>query len=300
MSQREKSAMKGDRCMSGVQVKDFMIHILVGAGLLWVLSACQTSKHAEVMSAENLPGQAQELDQEQDDSAMMDEDFGDSTEFPDESAMMDEAFEDSTEFQDESAMMDEAFEDSTEFPDESAMMDEAFGDSTEFPDESAMMDEALGETMDGPEYSDVQAMPSEPMEDSDHIEEMDIGMMTDSERARLDGAEFGLSHVFFDFDRYDIRPDAVEGLRNNAKILNGQYEDARVLIEGHCDERGTVDYNLELGKRRAQAVKDYLIDLGVRESRIRIVSYGKERPFCMESEPSCWAQNRRGHFLLKQ
>lgn len=197
-------------------------------------------------------------------------------------------------------MMDEPGEETAELQDESAMMDEPGEETVELQDEPAMMDDALGETMDGPEYSDVQATPSEPMEDSDRIEEMDTGMMTDSERARLDGTAFGLSHVFFDFDRYDIRSDAVEVLQNNARILNGQYEDARVLIEGHCDERGTVDYNLELGKRRAQAVKDYLIDLGVRESRIRIVSYGKERPFCMESEPGCWAQNRRGHFLLKQ
>ncbi|MDD9819981.1 MAG: hypothetical protein OXR07_03780, partial [Nitrospira sp.] len=117
--------------MSGVQVKDFMIHILVGAGLLLVLSACQTSKHAEVMSAEDLPGQAQELDQEQDESAMMDESFEESTELQDESAMMDESFEESTELQDESAMMDESFEESTELQDESAMMDESFEESTE-------------------------------------------------------------------------------------------------------------------------------------------------------------------------
>ena len=86
-------------------------------------------------------------------------------------------------------------------------------------------------------------------------------------------------------------------LEKDAELLKSIYKDSGVLIEGHCDERGTVEYNLELGKRRAQAVKDYLVDLGIEESRIQIVSYGKERPFCTESEPSCWKQNRRGHFV---
>ena len=109
--------------------------------------------------------------------------------------------------------------------------------------------------------------------------------------------ESGLSDVFFDYDQYAIRSDAVPILEKDAGLLKSTYKDSGVLIEGHCDERGTVEYNLELGKRRAQAVKDYLVDLGIEESRIRIVSYGKERPFCTESKPSCWRQNRRGHFV---
>lgn len=108
-----------------------------------------------------------------------------------------------------------------------------------------------------------------------------------------------LAHVFFDFDQYSIRPDAVSVLEKNAELLNNKFKHSSVLIEGHCDERGTVEYNMELGKRRAQAVKDYLADLGVNESRILIVSYGKERPFCRESKPKCWQQNRRGHFVLQ-
>ena len=109
--------------------------------------------------------------------------------------------------------------------------------------------------------------------------------------------ESGLADVFFDFDQYAIRPDAVPVLEENAGLLKDTYKNFSVLIEGHCDDRGTVEYNLELGKRRAQAVKDYLVDLGIEESRIQIVSYGKEKPFCAESEPSCWQQNRRGHFM---
>ena len=109
--------------------------------------------------------------------------------------------------------------------------------------------------------------------------------------------ESRLADIFFDFDQYAIRPDAVPVLEENAGLLKDTYKNFSVLIEGHCDERGTVEYNLELGKRRAQSVKDYLVDLGIEESRIRIVSYGKEKPFCAESEPSCWQQNRRGHFV---
>ncbi len=109
--------------------------------------------------------------------------------------------------------------------------------------------------------------------------------------------ESGLADVFFDFDQYAIRPDAVPVLEENAGLLKDTYKNFSVLVEGHCDDRGTVEYNLELGKRRAQAVKDYLVDLGIEESRIQIVSYGKEKPFCAESEPSCWQQNRRGHFV---
>ena len=108
-----------------------------------------------------------------------------------------------------------------------------------------------------------------------------------------------LEHVFFGFDQYSIRQNAVPVLERNAEMLNGLYKGDDVLIEGHCDERGTTDYNVELGKRRAQAVKDYLVGLGVKASRIRIVSYGKEKPFCRESEPACWQRNRRAHFVLQ-
>ncbi|MDT7041783.1 peptidoglycan-associated lipoprotein Pal [Candidatus Nitronereus thalassa] len=108
-----------------------------------------------------------------------------------------------------------------------------------------------------------------------------------------------LEHVYFDFDQYVIRPDAVSTLQANAQLLNGKYENSSVLIEGHCDERGTRDYNLVLGERRAQAVKNYLTDLGVSPSRIRIVSYGKERPSCSVSQEWCWQKNRRGHIVVQ-
>ncbi len=107
-----------------------------------------------------------------------------------------------------------------------------------------------------------------------------------------------LSDVFFDFDRFAIRQDAQATLEANArwfKTANGR----KVLIEGHCDERGTVEYNLVLGEKRAQSVKQYLQELGVPASQIQITSFGKEKPFCTEHSEACWQQNRRAHFVLQ-
>ncbi|HLZ33265.1 MAG TPA: peptidoglycan-associated lipoprotein Pal [Nitrospira sp.] len=104
-----------------------------------------------------------------------------------------------------------------------------------------------------------------------------------------------LADAFFDFDRFTIRSDARAPLEANAGIMKGQ-PDIKVLIEGHCDERGTSAYNLVLGERRAQAARQYLQDLGVPSSQIQITSYGKERPFCTEHSEACWQSNRRAHF----
>jgi len=114
-----------------------------------------------------------------------------------------------------------------------------------------------------------------------------------------EGSDFSLSNVFFDFDQYSVREDAVPILEANAELLKSAHQNSKILIEGHCDERGTVEYNLVLGERRAQAVKNYLADLGVPSSRIHIVSYGKERPFCKEPTSACYQQNRTGHFVLE-
>ena len=109
-----------------------------------------------------------------------------------------------------------------------------------------------------------------------------------------------LNHVYFDFDQYSIRDDAISILQVNAQLLKTTYQDFTILIEGYCDERGTSEYNLVLGERRAQAIKNYLVDLGVSSSRIQIASYGKERPICTELKESCLQKNRRGHFVLHQ
>jgi peptidoglycan-associated lipoprotein len=107
-----------------------------------------------------------------------------------------------------------------------------------------------------------------------------------------------LKDVFFDFDKAAIRDDQKAALNDNVgwlKVNTG----AKALIEGHCDERGTAEYNLGLGERRAKAVKDYLIAAGVAADRISTISYGKERPFVLGHDESAWKWNRRGHFTLQ-
>lgn len=107
-----------------------------------------------------------------------------------------------------------------------------------------------------------------------------------------------LQDVYFDFDQSSLRSDARTTLEENAKLLRTK-ETGKVLIEGHCDERGTSAYNLILGEQRAKSVKRYLENLGVPASQLQIVSYGKERPFCKDHNDACWQSNRRGHFVLK-
>ena len=99
--------------------------------------------------------------------------------------------------------------------------------------------------------------------------------------------------VHFDYDKYEILEADRAVLQRQAAWL-GKYPSVRVTIEGHCDERGTREYNLALGARRANAVKEYLVSLGVSAGRVETISYGKERPMCTESNESCYAQNRRG------
>ncbi len=108
-----------------------------------------------------------------------------------------------------------------------------------------------------------------------------------------------LRDVHFDFDRYAIRPQDAKTLEDNARWLKGNAR-AIVLIEGHADERGTNEYNLALGERRATATREYLLALGIERSRITLLSYGEERPLCTERTESCWAENRRAHFLVQQ
>jgi peptidoglycan-associated lipoprotein len=102
--------------------------------------------------------------------------------------------------------------------------------------------------------------------------------------------------AYFDYDKADIRPDARAALSQTADFLKG-HPSIKATIEGHCDERGSTEYNLGLGDRRASAVKQYLVSLGVSADRLSTVSFGKEKPFCMESAEACWQQNRRGHFV---
>jgi len=106
-----------------------------------------------------------------------------------------------------------------------------------------------------------------------------------------------LKTIYFDFDKYDLRTDAVRGLGDNAEKMK-QYSQFKVRIEGHCDERGTVEYNLALGEKRARAARDYLASLGVPASRMRIISFGKERPVDPGHNEDAWAKNRRDEFIF--
>jgi peptidoglycan-associated lipoprotein len=103
--------------------------------------------------------------------------------------------------------------------------------------------------------------------------------------------------IFYDYDTYDIRADAQATLSRDAAYL-GSHPDVKIVIGGYCDERGSNEYNLALGQNRADAAKNALVTAGVAASRIRVVSYGKEKPFCSESTEECWQQNRRAGFTL--
>ena len=106
-----------------------------------------------------------------------------------------------------------------------------------------------------------------------------------------------IKDAYFDYDKSNIRPDAQEALQADATFLKA-HTDVNFIIEGHCDDRGSAEYNMGLGDRRANAVKDYLVQLGVDASHIRTISYGKEKPFCTEENDACWQSNRRGHLVL--
>jgi peptidoglycan-associated lipoprotein len=108
-----------------------------------------------------------------------------------------------------------------------------------------------------------------------------------------------LRDIHFDFDRYDIRPDAASVLNANAEWLRANPTEA-ILIEGHCDDRGTNEYNLALGHHRAESAMNYLVSQGVPTSRITVISYGEERPLCTDDTEACWARNRRAHILVRR
>lgn len=118
-----------------------------------------------------------------------------------------------------------------------------------------------------------------------------------TEMSRLPSA---LEDVFFDYDQYTIRKEAISSLEQNASVLLTRYPNRRVLIEGHCDERGTEEYNLVLGNRRARVVKDFLVDLGVPASHLQVLSLGKSEPFCQQATRQCFQKNRRAHFVLQE
>jgi peptidoglycan-associated lipoprotein len=109
--------------------------------------------------------------------------------------------------------------------------------------------------------------------------------------------------VYFDFDKFNIRPDAQQALKQDGMALKqilADYPGLQVVVEGHCDERGSAEYNVGLGDRRATAAKEFLVHLGVPADRLKVISYGKERPVCTEQTEECYQRNRDAHFSVGQ
>ena len=124
--------------------------------------------------------------------------------------------------------------------------------------------------------------------------------LTAKKEAGIEGVVFEsslLKDVYFDFDKYDIRPGDMAILKENAALLK-KYPTVKIQIEGHCDERGTNEYNLALGERRANSTKNYLISLGIPSDRISTISYGEEKPLDPSHREEAWAKNRRAHTII--
>ena len=119
----------------------------------------------------------------------------------------------------------------------------------------------------------------------------------DKEAQYAESKENIFSDILFDYDKYDVKATYREMLQSVSALM-AKNTTARLSIEGHCDERGTNEYNLALGDRRAKAVKDYLVSLGVATGRIDVISYGEERPLCNDQTDACWAKNRRAHIAV--
>jgi len=119
-------------------------------------------------------------------------------------------------------------------------------------------------------------------------------------RARIDELLARIQDAYFDYDRHSLRPDALKALEGDSSELRdilAQYPAYKLTIEGHCDERGSAEYNMALGDARAKAAKDYLVGVGIPSDQLKLVSYGKEKPVCEEHDEACWQKNRRVHIV---
>ena len=119
-------------------------------------------------------------------------------------------------------------------------------------------------------------------------------------RARIDELLAKIEDAYFDYDKASLRPDAVKALQADSTELRDilkDYPDYKLTIEGHCDERGSAEYNVALGDRRAEAAKDYLVQVGIPATQLNVISYGKEKPVCEEHDEACWQRNRRIHIV---
>lgn len=145
-------------------------------------------------------------------------------------------------------------------------------------------------TVEVPKDEDFTKQPKEPPVQAEPLDEI--------MRAQNENRTY-LKTVYFDFDKYDLKDDTVATLKANAAWIKA-HPNFRVVVEGHCDERGTIEYNLELGARRAKAVLDYLVNLGVETGRMRTISYGEERPVDPGHDEAAWVKNRRAEFTLEK
>jgi len=141
---------------------------------------------------------------------------------------------------------------------------------------------------------EVTPPPQPAMQDKteDPLMSQDLQIVNDELKKRGFSAD-----VYFQYDESSLSDEAREKLARNAELLKGQPQ-FQLTVEGHCDERGTNEYNLALGERRANAVRDYVGSLGVNPTRLRTISYGEERPVCTQHDESCWSQNRRAHMVV--
>ena len=122
--------------------------------------------------------------------------------------------------------------------------------------------------------------------------------MPESVRANLNERLAKLEDALFDFDKYTIRTDAVTALQDDVGVIRdilASYPDQKLLIEGHADERGSAEYNLALGDKRAQAAEAFLNSMGIPANQLTVISYGKDRPVCSDQTEACWQKNRRAH-----
>jgi peptidoglycan-associated lipoprotein len=119
-------------------------------------------------------------------------------------------------------------------------------------------------------------------------------------RARIDQLLARIEDAYFDYDKHTLRADAIKALESDSKELRDilkDYPDYKLTIEGHCDERGSAEYNMALGEARAESAKNYLVQVGIPSQQLATVSYGKEKPVCTEENESCWQKNRRVHIV---
>jgi peptidoglycan-associated lipoprotein len=121
-------------------------------------------------------------------------------------------------------------------------------------------------------------------------------------RARIDTLLARIEDAYFDYDQHTLRADAIQALQADSTELRDilkDYPDYKLAVEGHCDERGSAEYNMALGQERAQAAKDYLVQVGIPGGQLATVSYGKEKPLCDEHDEACWQKNRRIHIVAQ-